>query len=130
MYIYISLKYYLNKETNKYNIYIYALAYVVDVCIYLKCFHHTLFSIELMHIHARTHTKVIAPPVRRQRRQEVRSQKWRGFRPRSRKYLAPWSSEQARAESSCQTHKEGEQHVAAASKSAGFLLAVSSGGLI
>ena len=43
MYIYISLKYYLNKETNKYNIYIYALAYVVDVCIYLKCFHHTLF---------------------------------------------------------------------------------------
>ena len=56
MYIYISLKYYLNKETNKYNIYIYALAYVVDVCIYLKCFHHTLFSIELMHIHARAHT--------------------------------------------------------------------------
>lgn len=68
--------------------------------------------------------------VRRQRRKDVRAQKWHGMRPRTHKYLAPWSSTQARAESCCQTHKEGEQHVAAASKSAGFLLAVSSGGML
>ncbi|CAJ1402387.1 unnamed protein product [Effrenium voratum] len=67
---------------------------------------------------------------RRQKRVESRAKKWIGMRPRRRTFLAPWSSARARQESSCQTHKETEQHVTAAARTAGFLLAVSEGGLV
>ena len=66
--------------------------------------------------------------VRRQQRMVNRQQRWHGLRPRRQAVLAEWSSQDARAQCACQTHKESEQHITAASKSAGFLFAVSAGG--
>lgn len=66
--------------------------------------------------------------ARRQQRAVNRQQNWHGMRPRRNAVLAQWSSQHARAQCTCQTHKETEQHITAASKSAGFLFAVSAGG--
>ena len=72
---------------------------------------------------------VLRDPFRREKKKDRRAEKqWSPMRPRRRGYLAPWSSNQARDLNSCQTQKESEQHVAAASKSAGFLFAMSAGG--
>ena len=55
--------------------------------------------------------------------------KWLGKMPQGPKtFLASWSSAQPRASSSCQTHKESEQHIAAAARTAGYLLAVTESG--
>lgn len=68
---------------------------------------------------------------RRLRSKESRGEKWNGMRPRRPKtFLASWSSAQPRASSSCQTHKESEQHITAAARTAGYLLAVSASGLL
>ena len=68
--------------------------------------------------------------ARRQRRIEARGRKWTltGMRPHRQTFLAPWSSLGPRQSSSCATHKESEQHITAAARSAGYLLAVSSSG--
>ena len=69
--------------------------------------------------------------ARRARRFLLRSQGARGKRGRKEtSFMATWSSLGPRAASSCATHKETEAHVVSAARSAGFLTAVSSSGIV
>ena len=64
--------------------------------------------------------------AQRQRSKAPRAAKRLGKQLRGPKtVLASWCSAQSRASSSCQTRKESEQHIAAAARTAQYLLAVS-----
>ena len=105
-------------------------------CRCLLCSHFSNFPFKFFFCTAIGHACNMAIALalvscRRQRSKESRQAKWGGMRPRGPKtFLASWSSAQPRASSSCQTHKESEQHVAAAARTAGYLLAVSESGLL
>jgi hypothetical protein len=68
---------------------------------------------------------------RRERRFRLRAGGVRAKRSRRETtFMASWSSAGPRADSACQTHKETGTHVAAAARTAGFLTAVSSSGVV
>lgn len=69
--------------------------------------------------------------LRRLRAQAHRGQRVNSAQPRgTRSFLSSWSSVRPRRPSDCTTHKEAEADVAAAARTAGFLFAISSSGLV
>ena len=65
--------------------------------------------------------------ARKKKRAEQREERRKPFKHR---FLGDWSSESAKTTCSCKTHKESVAAVRTASRSAGFLMGVSSGGTI
>eukprot|EP00969_Alexandrium_andersonii_P021068 920725-Alexandrium_andersonii.AAC.1 len=67
--------------------------------------------------------------LRRKFRLENRHLRCTG-RGRSQSFMASWSSILPRQQSACQTHKETEGHITAATRTAGFLTAVTDAGVV
>ena len=67
---------------------------------------------------------------RRKQRLALRAQKYSGKRRRVDAFMSSWSSAGPKADGECKTHKESEEHIVAAARTAGFLTAVSQSGII
>ncbi|CAJ1338621.1 unnamed protein product, partial [Effrenium voratum] len=76
----------------------------------------------------KAHAKIMG---RRLLSQQHRKKRWVACMPRRRRtFLASWSSAGPKTKSECQTTKESARDVAGAARSAGFLLAITSSGIV